>query len=222
MPIHKEIIYPFFLECCSYTEDLFWKSIFEDLAYGKTPSGTYISRNFLVCNYKNKKFSYKIERKEPKVLYDEIYRLFTSNIGVLSRKQKIQKKIEFYNTEKTIKEGRSIWDNIRKKNVKDILYEKFVLEMMEKYSLSIKQGKYLLSLITVGIMFKMITSKDIQYEGEKIKSIAGISFEKGKIKLARTLYSKSSTSSKEIEEDDKEEGRMSDEWEKYLIGLGKI
>ena len=47
-----ELVYPFFLKCCEYTDDIFWKFVFEDLAYGKSPYGTYITKNFLCCNYK--------------------------------------------------------------------------------------------------------------------------------------------------------------------------
>ena len=59
-----ELIYPFFIDCCKYTDDIFWKFVFEDLAYGKTPYGIYLTKNFLCCNYKGKEFSYKIDSKK--------------------------------------------------------------------------------------------------------------------------------------------------------------
>ena len=67
MPIKREIVYPIFLECCQFTDDKFWENVFEDLAYGKTPYGTYISKDFLCCSYKKKEFSYKIEKKLPHI-----------------------------------------------------------------------------------------------------------------------------------------------------------
>ena len=58
----------------------FWENIFENLIYGKVPYGSYISKNYICCNYKRKEFSYKIdETKDSKILYDEIYNLFSSN-----------------------------------------------------------------------------------------------------------------------------------------------
>ena len=51
-----KLIYPFFIECLQYTSDKFWKNVFEDLAYGITPAGTYINKDFLTCNYKDKEF----------------------------------------------------------------------------------------------------------------------------------------------------------------------
>ena len=88
MPVKREIIYPIFLECCQFADDIFWETIFEDLAYGRAPSGTYISKDFLNCSYKNKEFSYKIERKDPENIYNDIYKLLTEKLGILSQKEK--------------------------------------------------------------------------------------------------------------------------------------
>ena len=63
MLVKKELLYPIFLECSQHADDTFWENIFEDLAYGKAPYGTYISKDFLCCGYKKKEFSYKIEKK---------------------------------------------------------------------------------------------------------------------------------------------------------------
>ena len=92
MPIKKEIVYPIFIECCKHATDIFWENIFEDLAYGKTPYGTYISKDFLSCKYKKKEFSYKIERKLPELIYSEVYDLLSNKLGLLSNYEKIKKK----------------------------------------------------------------------------------------------------------------------------------
>jgi hypothetical protein len=66
MLVKKEIIYPIFLECCQYADDTFWENIFEDLAYGKSPYGTYISKDFLCCGYKKKSLVTKLRKKTQK------------------------------------------------------------------------------------------------------------------------------------------------------------
>ena len=72
-----KLVYPIFLECCKYTKDNFWKYIFEDLAYKKTPYGIYIYCDYICCNYKGKEFNYKIDNaKDSKELFGDIYRLF--------------------------------------------------------------------------------------------------------------------------------------------------
>jgi len=219
MPINKEIIYPVFFECCEIATDNFWKNIFEDLAYGKTPYGTYINKDFLCCSYKNKEFSYKIERKDSKTIYDDIYKLLTDKLGILSRKEKVKKLVAFHKTETRIKEFRQEWGNIRKKNIKDLLVEKYVIDMKNKHSLSIKQAKYLLSVLFMAIVFKVITSKDIEYSDGKIQKINGIEFYKKKIVVKRNIYTTEVNISPEIFTNKQ---LMSDNWEKYLKDLRKL
>tara|TARA_B110000908_G_scaffold164477_1_gene212594 strand:- start:108 stop:773 length:666 start_codon:yes stop_codon:yes gene_type:complete len=218
MVIKKEIIYPVFLECCEFAIDAFWENVFEDLAYGKTPYGTYINKNFLCCSYKNKEFSYKIERKDPKTLYDDIYRLLTKKLGILSQKEKVKKRVDFHKTESRIKEFRQEWGNIRKKNIKDLLIQRYVVDMKNKHSLTIKQAKYLLSVIFIAIVFKVITSKDIDYEKGKIQTIEGIEFTEKKIIIKRDIYDIDVNFSPEVMADKKV---MANNWEKYLISLRK-
>jgi hypothetical protein len=213
MPVKREIVYPVFLECCQYADDIFWENVFEDLAYGKPPYGTYISKGFLCCSFKNKEFSYKIERKDCKILYDDIYNLLTEKLGILSHKEKAQKKLDFHELEKNIKQSRQEWCNIRRKNIKDIMYEKYVIDMKRKHSLSIKSCKYLLSVILLSIMFKTITAKDIVFKDDKIQSIEGIDFLKGKVILKRPLCSLEEI----IQEQEESSSKLfSENWEKYL------
>ena len=226
MPVKKEIIYPYFLECCQYCDDVFWENVFEELAYGKPPYGTYISKGFLTCSYKNKEFLYKIERKEDaKILYEDIYKLLTEKLGILSQKEKAQKRLVFYEMEKTIRQSRQDWASIRKKNIKDVMYEKYVIDMKKKHSLTIKQCKYLLSLIMIAIMFKTITTKDIVYKDDKIQLIEGIEFSEGEIILKRPLILPTANKL-DCDEDEVEEvppsKLLSNNWERYLKSLRLI
>jgi hypothetical protein len=214
----KEIIYPIFLECCQHAEDIFWENIFEDLAYGKTPYGTYISKTFLCCSYKKKEFNYKIEKKDSKKMYNEIYTLLTKRLGLLSQSEKIQKKRDFLDLEDTIKDSRKSWGDIRKKNMKELLIELYVTRMKNKYLLSNNQSKYLLSIILTAMVFKVITAEDIQYSDGRIDSIAGIDFDKKQVLVKRDLYNIQVSFSPHIVVDKK---TMSDNWEKYLELLRK-
>ena len=220
MPIKKEIVYPIFLECCELIEDTFWKNVFEDLAYGKCPYGSYISKDFFCCNYKNKEFSYKIEKKDTNVLYNDIYDLLVKKLGLLSHKDKIKKKVDFVTLENSIKEYRKNWSNIRKKNIKDLLIENYVISMKNKYSLTIKQARNLLSLIFIGMVFKVITVKDIIYEDGIISNIDGISFKNNEVILERDVYDFQINSSNSFIILEKK--MMSDTWEKYLDSLKKV
>jgi hypothetical protein len=218
MPIRKEIIYPIFLECCQYADDTFWENIFEDLAYGKAPYGTYISKDFLCCNYKKKEFNYKIENKEASKMYDEVYSLLTKKLGLLSQKEKVKKRKAFIDAEESIKESRKNWSDIRKKNRKELLIELYVTRMKNKHSLSIKQARYLLSIIMISLIFKVIVAEDIDYRDGSIHHIEGIDFTKNHIFIERDLYKFEVSFAPHIVLDKK---LMSDNWEKYLKELRK-
>lgn len=218
MPIRKEIIYPIFLECCQYADDTFWENIFEDLAYGKAPYGTYISKDFLCCNYKKKEFNYKIENKDASKMYDEVYNLLTKKLGLLSQKEKVKKRKAFIDAEESIKESRKNWSDIRKKNTKELLIELYVTRMKNKHSLSIKQARYLLSIIMISLIFKVIVAEDIDYRDGSIHHIEGIDFTKNHIFIERDLYKFEVSFAPHIVLDKK---LMSDNWEKYLKELRK-
>ena len=219
MNIKKDIIYPIFLEFYQFINDKFWENIFEDLAYGKSPYGTYITKGSLTCKYKDKEFIYKIEKKDVKTLYTEVYVLLSKKLGLLSHQDKLNKKIDFENIENEIKEGRKNWNSIRKKNIKDLLIENYVISMKNKYSLSIKQAKYLLSVIFIGMVFKIITVKDIEYKDGIINCINGIEFKKKEIIVNKDIYDIKYNINNIIIED---KNLMSSNWEKYLEYLRKI
>jgi hypothetical protein len=216
MPIKKDIVYPIFIECLRFTEDIFWENIFEDLAYGKTPYGTYISKDFLCCKYKKKDFSYKIERKDPEILYKEVYNLLANKLGLLSSAEKIKKKKMITDLETNLKNSGKNWIDIKKKNIKETLIELYVTKMKNKYFLSISQARYLLSIIFIAIVFKVITNKDIEYENGVIHNIKGIDFIKKQIIVEKDLYNLEVSFAPEIVLD---KNLMVDSWEKYLKDL---
>lgn len=219
MPPNKDIIYPIFLECSAFAADGFWENIFEELAYGKTPYGTYISKDFLCCRYKNKDFSYKIERKDTKLMYDEIYALLTKKVGIMSHKEKVKKRKDFKDIGETMKDARQNWSDIRKKNTKELLIELFVTRMKKKHRLTIQQARYLLSAIFIGMVFKVITAKDIDFDDGKITRIDGIDFKNSKIIITKDLYQIETSFSPQIVID---KNLMSDSWNKYLKDLKRL
>ena len=219
MLVKKEIIYPIFLECCQHADDIFWENIFEDLAYGKAPYGTYISKDFLCCGYKKKEFSYKIEKKNVETIYREVYTLLTKKLGLLSQREKVKKKKVFTDLEDSLSNTRKKWVDIKKKNMKELLIELYVTRMKTKHQLSIKQAKYLISIILIAIVFKVITATNIDYSDGRINSIEGIDFIKKQMIIKHDLYSLEVNFAPHIFVDKK---TMSDNWEKFLENLRKI
>lgn len=85
--------------------------------------------------------------------------------------------------------------------------------MKNQYNLSMKQCKFLLAVITISIMFKTISVKDIIYEDDEIVHIEGIEFEQGEILLKRPICTSSKMTEPQIVPKTK---KVSDLWTKYL------
>ena len=220
MTLKNEIIYPIFLECLKYCKDSFWENIFNDLIYGKAPYGTYISKDFIICSYKGKEFSYKIDKtKDSLILYNELFEILFSKLGLLSSKDKIKKKIDFYNYENTLKENRDkSWTSIRRKNIKDLYIENYVIAMKKKYNLNIKQTRHLLSMISLGLIFKVILAKDIVYNNGIIENIKGINFVNKNIIFEKNIYNLENKYPYILIE----KPTLSAEWEKFIKKLENI
>ena len=218
MPLKKEIVYPIFLECCQHASSTFWENVFEDLAYGKTPYGTYISKDFLCCSYRKKDFSYKIERKDAKQVHKEVHDLLVTKLGLFSPQERVKQKKAFDEYESNMRFSRNSWSSIRKKSIKELLIELFVTRMKNKHSLTLKQSRHLLSAIFMAMVFKVITSDDIEYEEGGIQSIDGIEFSKGQVIINRDLYDLNACSAPRLVPG---KSRMSDNWTKYLKTLRK-
>ena len=152
-------------------------------------------------------------------LYTDIYNLFAKKLGLLSSRDKLKKKLDFNNIEEELKFNKNKWTDIRKKNIKDLLIENYVIDMKNKYSLSNKQSKNLLSSIFIGMIFKVINIKDICYNDGKINNINGIQFEKNKIIYDKNIYDFDINFQKCILID---KPIMSENWNKYISNLKKI
>lgn len=208
----RDLIYPFFIECCGLTTDKFWKGIFEDLAYGVAPYGAYILRGAIICNYKDKEFMYRIVKKDPAELYNEIYNLFTAKLNVMSKEQILQQKEDMERTQ----ESATDWAAIKKKNIKDVLLANWALNMKNKHRLSLPQTRYILSIMFLGLIFKVFTSKDIIIKNGCIEEINGIRFSEGKVHIERDIYDIPYTPSPETVTF---KTNMSDQWDRYVQSL---
>ena len=91
--------------------------------------------------------------------------------------------------------------------------------MKDKYLLTFKQAQELLSHIFIGLVFKVISVKDIKYNDGVITSIDGITFENKKINMQKNIYDNEIEFRKCIIIDKNE---MSENWYKYISNLKKI
>ena len=197
MSVKKNIVYPVLLECVSCTDDIFWKRVFNDLAYGITPYGTYLSKGSFCCSQKGKEFRYKIKRKDVNILYKEIHRILSKKVGISSEQDIIVKTKEYERIKDIIIDQHSSWETIKKKNLKNLYIENFIINMKRKYSLSLDEVNRMSSKIFTAITFKIIKGSDIVFKEGEIKSIRGLTFLKQKsdsdvfmFNYAKSIYEK--------------------------------
>ena len=208
------VMYPKFFDCSQLTDDIFWKSVFEELAYGRCPYGTYITRDFFCCNFKNKEFSYKIDiEKDADVLYNDILTLLTKKFGLMSNVDKVEKRKRFRELEQTIQaEQEKDWDQIKKKNIKHFLIYKYIINNQKRYKLSTTKIRFLLSIIVLGLLFKNI---DVKCKDAGIKKIEGITFKTGCVNVDKTVL-QNRDANPIVPKIIVDKTNLSNEWYKYV------
>jgi len=215
--LKKQVIYPVFLECCQYCEyDPFWLNIFEELSFGNPPYGSFFSfsnnrRNIFLCStYKQKEFSYKIERNNPKLLYTEIRNLISKKLNMYSEIEK--KEINsFIENNKISSES---WNDIKKKSIRNIFIDQFVLENKKQFNLTIDKARKLRSKLLAHIVLKTINSSNIKFKKNRIISIDGVSFKDKCVFFDDSIF-KLETSNIEKSYEFSEKQKMSSHWKKY-------
>ena len=181
-----EILYPIFLSLAAQmqSDDRFYRFLYEDMAYGKTPYGIYIQDSYLVCYRKNKEFSLKLIDDDENIL-QEIHSLLKNRACVLSEKDNI-KKIDMYLTNDNIDEKYK-----NKKSYRDNLIQNYILRKGEKHKIHVSKLKKLVKLINNGLLFKIISCDDFTFEkNHSIKDIKGIYFSDRSIEVDPELFSK--------------------------------
>lgn len=217
--MRRDILYPIFLECCSYTEDDFWKYIFEDLAYGICPYNTYISKGSIQSNIKGHEFSYKINNDtNPEKVYTDVIRLFNKKLDLGSKEDNIKKRLKF----DKMRENNKVdgWCNVKKKSVKSYAIENYVIDIKRKFNLNISQSKKILFIISILIVFNIIHSSSIIYSKGKITEIKNLKYNSGnlfvgdtEIKNMKSLYLLITEENKELNHEIVK-AKLSDEWKK--------
>jgi hypothetical protein len=165
----KEILYPCFLRLVAEVEDYFWKNIFEDMAYGVCPYGTFIHQGTLYCNMKDKKISFHFLNKPSDEIRDTILDYFRTKLNINTTK-------EYASIRTHIEASLSIdhyqsWKEIRKKNIQTILIVNYALSLAKQLNLTTPQTQKVLKALFTAFTFKTIAKEDVQYSKGSIVSI---------------------------------------------------
>lgn len=158
----RDILYPCFLRVLTTIDDYYWKNIFENMAYGVCPYGTFIHQGTLYCNIKEKQISYHFASKPDADIRDTLLHYFRTklSIGTLSEFMAVRTAME--NT--LLLSNYTSWKDIRKKNIQTILLINYALHVGKKHNLNINQVQQLFKDICTGFTFKWIDKDDVVYD----------------------------------------------------------
>ena len=189
-PLRRDVVYPIFLKCLPYADDQFWKETFEELAYGNCYRGAYLNKGFLCSSVKGKEFMYKFIDKEPYSIYNDVCRLLKDKLSIMSKNERKILFTEFEEVEKSLQQTRQAeWVDIKKKSMKDILFQNFLIRMKYQHDLRDSQVRCVYNAINLGLMLKSIKPSDVVYSDSQIKEIKGFYFSKGRYRIDLDIYS---------------------------------
>jgi hypothetical protein len=166
----KELLHPIFLECRDKTDNEFWKSLYEDMAYGKYPKQIYINQHQQInSTNRSNSFQYDFKDKSVDEMVIEIQELLLTHTNLIS------------NDEINIKKTSNIqyksdtwtnWKDIKKKYIRDILLMDYCLEMKRLLSFSSNETIYLYERLSNLILYGQLST--VHLDNNKIVSIDGV------------------------------------------------
>ena len=179
----KTYLYNFIYEARLFTEDKSWNDTLISCASGKFPRGIKYDPGrgtlFVRCAKGCKNPTEIISLPTvPKMAYKTLMYIFRELLALRS----VTDTADAKQVMETIRDDQVIdmscsWKDLKKKYVKNHLIAEYSVELVEDYGLDPKCSKKLYNLIQLGIQFKNIAPKDIEYDGKKINNISGLEFD---------------------------------------------
>lgn len=215
--------YPIFLKCCQYLTDPFWVYLFEDMAYGRCPYGILIQDQCMYCILRSREFTYPLQQdKSPEEVAKELCHILSTRLQLLSQQDHFRYRNECHDHTKTYMDSITSWNDIRKKNLKDILLEKFSLAQKAKYRYSHQLTHTLFAILFIGLQFKTILHRQIEYHDHAIQHIDGIACQPKRIVCAYNVFVTKLIAPHATATTIKHRPtsvRMSDAWKRYLLSF---
>lgn len=225
----KDIVYPDLQECFNLETDTAWKEIFNNMSRGLCPKGIMILNGTIVGSISKKNsIKYSFLHKDPNEIIDNIKSLYSNLLDIQSDNTKRNKEYddinELYNDYVTME-----WKSIKKKALKDLLIQNYVLELKHQYNLKSSVTKSGLDTICNALyLHKTHKNIDIEYSNGRILGIKDIVVENNVIvnkrieRLANIVYETETDEEEEIEEEDKDTvTSLKRLWDNYLTTINK-
>ncbi len=177
------IIHPCFNECQDYTLDQFWKDIFFSCACNKFPRGIRydgstrtLSIRTPVPGGRNRTEVINLPEKSEDA-YTVLMQVFREKLGIFSSKDLQIKKQELDEIQIRRRVDMDCeWKKLKPRSIKDLMIMNYILNLKQKYDLSVKETKKLFITIQLGFQFKKLSSEDVEYSDRAIQSINGLEY----------------------------------------------
>jgi hypothetical protein len=209
-----KVQYPIFLEFAHHVKDEYWKLLYEDMAFGKFPGGTYIQKNYFCCFCKGKEFSVELIPKNFSV-FTQIHSLLSNDLGIRSEKEKL-----------VLKENILHSQNVKdpKRLIKDISLTSFIIKKGEQFRLPDNIIRKIFSLFIVGFMFKTLLLKDVVFQGNEIQDIRGFTFTDKKVRINKNILElkKPAIMEDTCIKNDSHNNLLSSHWQKFTDNLSML
>jgi hypothetical protein len=165
----KELLHPVFLECRDYVDNQFWKSLFEEFAYGKYPKQLYITQQHTIqSTNRTNTFHYSFKGKSVPEMIPEIQDLLIKHTSLISSEEILVKK----NDQLQYKQDTwASWKDIKKKYIKEILLMDYCTVIRNDYKLPME------CIISLFQLLNYSNLQEVYMEDNKIVHIPGIVYD---------------------------------------------
>ena len=162
----KKVKYPLFMQCAELETTDFWKSVFQNCAYGLFPSNSGCKGNmFYYKQPKKKQSTGKPIPEDPKQALEMFKNIFRNEIGILSSDETAKTQVKIYRLMEDSKLPLdATWKSIRAPTVKHLMIAKFVVEMKEQAKLTDYETEQLLSCISMNLVSGKLSEEDMVIE----------------------------------------------------------
>ena len=179
MSKYSALRFPRLLELSLRQENSFWSTIFESLAYGKSPYGSYVTNsNFLVGKNKGNTFTYDLNDPEKSLdtLNKELKDILSTNLNLMSKGDRVMKIDTFNNVRGQLISNFRLkkWNDIRRKSIRDLLLEMYVIKISGEKHISLQNTHKILSSLLIAFMFKRISNDQVTVDNFEIKNIRDV------------------------------------------------
>ena len=173
-------------------------NIFEDFSYGLCPKGIQLitqtnnNKNMLLCV--SRKYQFSVENRptlnEEDVEYcdeliNQVVKLLQENNLLNNKDALFSKEIEMYSKTRPVYKS---WTEIRKKSIRDLLIQEYIIELSNRYNLHDLQMIKIYNFINMAFLLNLIQKNDILLEDEKITNIKYIHTTEDKILLDMKIF----------------------------------